>query len=237
MKPVEDTLPSKSEEKVEDHRIRVAADRRQRMRVRLQNAIIACYVAGPTFRLPSVEEVCGEARVSRATFYRHFDSVESALDIIGQSLLEEMFNDLAGLFGRRHKPIEHIAMGIQMFLMRSATDSVWAAFASRAIAFTEASSFVRGILTDLDDLHEAGIGHMLNVDAAKSLILGATMEGIRHVHQTGDRRREYVEDLTTLILCALGIDLETAVEHVRSSSIHIRGLALDCLDWWRDPWS
>ena len=226
---------SEAENKVVDHRVRVAGERRQRMRARLKDAILTCCTENMDFRLPAVEEVCRTAGISRATFYAYFDSVQDAVDELGQSLLDEMVNSLAAMFDG-DSGLERITMGIQLFLMRSATDSSWAAFVSRVIQINPNAEFSRSVASDLKSALEDNEISVTDIDAAMSLALGAMFEAIRHVHKTGDRRREYVENLTGMVLRALGVSAEQSAELVRKKAIHIRGMAPDYLEWWRDPW-
>ncbi len=197
---------------------------------------MTAYALSPTLQLPSVEDVCAEAGVSRATFYKHFDSVQDAADAIGESMLDEMTVSLEKMITLDQPPIERAAIGIQMFLMRSAVDPAWGSFVSRAFQMRKNADVFSGIDRDLRGALQEKGKEIRNFDAMRSLVLGATLEGIRSVHQTGERRRDYVEELTTTILCALGAAPEDATDLVRKTSIYIRGLALDCLEWWQDPW-
>lgn len=220
---------------VEDHRVRVAKERRQRMRARLQDAILTACTASPDLRLPSVEDVCRVADVSRATFYKHFDSVQDAVEGLGEALLDEMVLSLATIFDD-DTPVERITTGLQLFLMRGATDPAWATFVSRVVQIDPDTTFARTVSADLQDASDEGEIDIVSLDAARNMSLGAMFEAIRHLHKSGERRREYVESLTAMILRGLGVLPKKAAELVRQKSIHIRGLAPDRLEWWRDPW-
>lgn len=215
--------------------MRVARERRQRMRAHLQQAILTCCTERVEFRLPAVEEVCRSAGISRATFYTYFDSVQDAVDTLGQALLDEMVDNVDVLFDG-DTGLERITMGLQLFLMRSATDPAWASFVSRVIQVNPDAEFGRRVVADLNSALEEGDICVVDVDAAVSLSIGAMFEAIRHIHKTGDRRREYVENLTMMIIRALGVSADSAAALVRKTAIHLRGLAPDYLDWWRDPW-
>jgi hypothetical protein len=62
-------------------------------------------------------------------------------------------------------------------------------------------------------------------------------EAIRAMAQTRHPRREFVEEITTMILIGLGIAREASRSLVTETTIFIRGAAPDRLTWWRDPWS
>lgn len=221
----------------DDHRVRVAGERRERMRRRLLRAVMTSYSRRLEFGAPLVEDVCKAADVSRATFYKHFRTIDEAIDILGQQLMDEMFHSLELISPNRQEPLLRLTAGIQIFLMRSVTDPLWAAFVSRTQYLSRDTDLLKGLVTDIRTAQADGSIRIRNVDAAASLVVGALMEAIRHLQRTGQRSRDYVENLTAMILRALGVDYERAADVVRDRSIYIRGLAPDCLDWWRDPWT
>jgi AcrR family transcriptional regulator len=220
-----------------DHRVRVAREKRDRMHQRLLSAVMASYSERLEYGVPLVEDVCQTADVSRATFYKHFSSVDEAIDIVGQQLMDEMFHSLELISPRRQEPLLRLTAGIQIFLMRSVTDPLWAAFVSRTEYLSRETDLLKGLVTDIRMAQADGSIRVRNVDAAASLVVGGMMEAIRHLQRTGQRSRDYVENLTAMILCGLGVEYERAPDLVRERSIYIRGLAPDCLDWWRDPWT
>ena len=57
-----------------DHRVRVAGERRERMRKRLLDAVMAMYARNPHGGPPLIDDVIAEADASKATFYKYFAS-------------------------------------------------------------------------------------------------------------------------------------------------------------------
>ena len=220
----------------QDHRVRVAAEKRRKMKARLLDAVLQCCTADAEFTIPSAEQVCRQAEVSRATFYAHFDSVAAAVEELGEAQLEAMVQDLSTMF-EDSSPVERITMGLNLFLMRGATDPAWARFVARVVQINPATDFAKNVRTDIQNASDAGEIDIANVDAAVSVALGSLFEGIRHLHLTGEVQRDYVEKLTAMVLQALGVEPETADRTVRQQSIRIRGMAPDFVDWWRDPWA
>src|ERR1700692_137964 len=82
----------------EDFRVRVAAQKRDRMRARLIAATKDAYVAGGAERTPVVEDVIRQAGVSRGTFYKYFDSLDEILAEIGYAVAGEMLATYDRLF-------------------------------------------------------------------------------------------------------------------------------------------
>lgn len=220
-----------------DHRIRVARERRDRMRKRLLDAIMATYARHLQMGPPSVDDVIKEADVSRATFYKYFNSVEEALGLLGRELMDEMVDSLINLYGGKGDGFFRFTTGIQLFLLRSVIDPIWAAFVSASDELEQDARPLNGITMHLAEAREQGLVHFVDSEAAGTLAVGGMMEAIRYMVRSGNRSRAYVEDLAAMLLRGLGVDIETAREVVHERTIFIRGVGPDRLSWWRDPWS
>lgn len=219
-----------------DHRVRVAAQRREKMRARLLDAVLETYSSASDLQLPTADHVARHAGVSRPTFYAHFDSVQDAVEALGETLIDEMVTSLASLFGR-DGPLDRIVMGLSLFLMRAATDPVWARFVARIAQVRPETKFYRDVRRDLEEAAAAGEIEAPDIDAAISVALGAMFEAIRHLQHGGNDRRDYVRMVTIMTLRALGVEEEKAADRVRANSAQIRGLAPDHIAWWQDPWA
>ena len=220
----------------EDHRVRVGRERREKMRKRLLTAVMSSYATRKEHDTPVIDDIIKSADVSRATFYSHFLSLEEAVDTLGQDLAEEMMHSLEVLFKRNHTPLQRMARGTQVFLLRGVTDSLWGLFVSRTDYLSRNTYLLQTIAGDLMDARKLKLVEFSELEAATSLFVGAMMEAIRHLVKTDQRSRAYVEELTVMILRGLGVEREVAKEVVHEQAIYIRGLAPDRLSWWRDPW-
>jgi AcrR family transcriptional regulator len=221
----------------EDHRVRVARQRRTKMRRRLLSAVMATVVENAEGIVPTVDDVIVKADVSRATFYKYFSSVEEAIGLLGRELIDEMIEGLVALFGERNDPLFRMTTAIHLFLLRSVIDPQWATFVSRTAHLATETHLVEGIVQHLELAREQGFADFKNVQAAANVVVGSMLEAVRHIARTGVRDREHVEEVVRLILRALGLDDDQVGEIIRDRTIYIRGLAPDCLDWWRDPWA
>ncbi len=76
-----------------------------------------------------------------------------------------------------------------------------------------------------------------DAEAARTLAVGTMRETIKSIAQTDRPRRDFVDEITTMILIGLGIARDAARSLVSDATIFIRGAAPDRLAWWRDPWS
>ncbi len=220
----------------DNHRVRVGRERREKMRKRLLAAIMASYSRDKQFVTPVIADVIKEADVSRASFYSHFDSMEEAINALGESLVEEMIHSLEAFFRRSEDPLLRMAMGVQIFLLRSVTDPLWGAFVSRTNYLSHDIYLFTTIEKDLLAARKKKVVSFNDLEAATSLFVGSMMEAIRRLVKTDQRSRAYVEELTVMILHGLGVEYDRAKAVVEDRAIFIRGLAPDCLPWWRDPW-
>lgn len=216
----------------QDHRVRVAKIRREKMHDRLLEAVMASYA----HRRQQIEDVIEEAGVSRATFYKYFASLDEALDVLGEKLKEEVRNDIGQLVDNTHSALDRTTAGIQVFLLRGVTDPNWAGFVSQTNYVARDELLRKMIAADLETGRKEGVLHFEDCDAATTLMLGTLMEAIQFLSSTGERRRNFVEELNIMILCGLGVPHEQAAKTVRERTIYVRGLAPDKLKWWRDPW-
>lgn len=110
-----------------DHRPRVAAQRRERMRLRLLSSTLQL-VAAQGATATSIDDVIAAAGVSRGTFYKYFDSPQALV----QELAIKMARDLVCLADpvvrERDDPAERIACGIRLVCRLALHDPVAAGF-------------------------------------------------------------------------------------------------------------
>ncbi len=221
-----------------DHRVRVAQERRERMRKRLLDAVMTLYGARPHDGPPPVDDVIVHAEVSRATFYKYFTSVDAAINELGAELADEMVNSLIQIYSGSEPPFFRMVAATHLFLLRSVTDKVWAAFVSHTDILASDTAVLRGITGHLEASRKAGLVTFSDPHAAATLAIGTLLEAMRQIVRAKKRPpRSYVEEVVMMILRGLGVDRDPAARIVSDSAVFIRGAAPDRLPWWRDPWA
>lgn len=217
--------------------MRVAKVRRERMVARLLQAVMECYAGHVLSGPPTVEEVIARADVSRATFYKYFNSVDEAIEARASELVDEMIDSLKGLVAAQMRPILLFTVSVHLFLLRSVLDPTWAAFIARSDLLRADGVLIKGLTIHLADSLADQAVTFVDAEAARIVAIGAMRETIRSIATSSSPRRGLVDEVTTMILIGLGLTREAAQSLVVDATIFIRGAAPDRLSWWRDPWS
>ncbi len=206
------------------------------MVARLLQAVMECYAGHVQSGPPAVEEVLARADVSRATFYKYFNSVDEAIEVRAGELVSEMIVSLKGLLGSPMKPLMLFTISVHLFLLRSVLDPTWGAFVARSDLLRPHGALIAGLNNHLADAMAEKELVFSDLEAARILAIGTMRETIRSLAQDKAPRRDLVEEVTRMILIGLGLTRETAQDLVRDATIFIRGSAPDQLSWWHDPW-
>lgn len=110
-----------------DHRSRVAAGRRLKMRRRLVESAMLVFAdkgAGASV----IQEVVAEANVSQGTFYNYFCTNEDLLAAVIDELNNELMSTIESVVGGIDDPARRIATGIRLYLHTAETYPVLARF-------------------------------------------------------------------------------------------------------------
>jgi len=193
-----------------DHRPRVAAERRERMRLRLlSTAVRISAEKGPAAM--SIDDVVAGADVSRGSFYKYFPSTDALVREVGTQVANELIRMAEPVVIGFDDPAERVACGIRL-VARTAIDlPVIAAFIVR-LGWPD----VRGPGILLDFLRRdlsAGIRQRrfarMPITLALNIVCG-TVLGAAHCMLAPDCERDFAEQAAASALRALGIDADEA---------------------------
>ena len=216
----------------EDHRVRVARERRARMRTRLLATVLATYKGDQTRGPAALDEVLACAGVSKATFYKYFPSIEAAVIELGERLADEMAVAIVSNYADVIRPPERLAIGFQLFLTRSALDPRWANFVTHGAYLSPDHALVLEVRQDFERGIETGDYELESVCAAVALTIGAMVEGMRHIAQSPSPRA-YAETLTAMTLRAVGVPASQARATAANASARLRAGAAELFPWWK----
>jgi AcrR family transcriptional regulator len=197
-----------------DHRPRVAAERRARMRARLLDSALAL-VAERGVAAASIDAVISAARVSRGTFYKYFDAPDTLLRELALELTNDILRAVHPLVLQHDDPAARIATGMRVV--------VRLAYSRPAVG----SFFLRLGWPDIDRRHvlfdfvqrdlEAGIrrGRFTAMPTLLALnIVAGTALGAIHAVLCKVSARDIAEQAAASALRALGIEAEQAARLV-----------------------
>lgn len=228
-----DLGPSVSgEEPRENHRVRVAREKRKRMKAHLMHSIIAVCSGRKLTGSTVIEDVVRHANVSRGTFYKYFETLDEAVIEIAFELAEEMTAGIAPVYDVLEDPVARTATGFQTFLSRSCMDASWGAFIVHLDLLNgEQNKIASKVKGDIRLGVQTGDYSVSSVDTAADLLMGAKHEAIRRII-AGENRSEYVRGMVKMVLRSFGVPDWRAQEAVEHSFARLCKMAPEHLPWW-----
>lgn len=220
-----------------DPRSRAAALRRERMRDRLLDTVFELYQPGQANGHLVIDDVIQAAAVSRGSFYKYFDSLEAAVDVLGERLTAGMIGDYRRLFDDDDDPLLRAVGGAAMAMLRAWHDPRWAGFTCRVDYvdyFERASSFDLMVRDALDAARSQGQIAFTSIDVAVDLIVGVTIEARRRLMRPAVAApRAYMDEMIARTFHAL--DASPAMIGPTLAAVWQRLAAHGPgLDWWSD---
>ncbi len=217
----------------EDHRVRVAREKRKRMRAHLMQSVITVCSGRKLTGSTVIEDVVRHAEVSRGTFYKYFESLDEAVIEAAAKLAEEMTVGIASVYDVLEDPVLRTATGFQTFLSRSWMEPDWGAFIIHLDLLNgeqnQISSKVKG---DIRLGVETGDYFVESIDTAADLLMGAKHEAIRRII-AGQEDAAYIRDITAMVLRGFGLSHHKAEKSVGDAFARLCNEAPGKLSWWR----
>jgi TetR/AcrR family transcriptional regulator, ethionamide resistance regulator len=105
---------------VQDHRPRVAAERRERMRMRLLNTVVRVG-AGKGPAALTIDDIVVGAEVARGSFYKYFPSIDALLRDLATQIANELIRMAEPIVLGYNDPAERVSCGIRL-VSRTAID-------------------------------------------------------------------------------------------------------------------
>jgi AcrR family transcriptional regulator len=215
----------------ENHRVRVAREKRERMHAHLLRSIMAVCSGDQSDRPKVIDDVVRHAEVSRGTFYKHFGSLEEAVAELGAELADEMTVGIAPVHDLVQDPRERVGMGSQLFMRRAMFDPHWGGFLAHIGLLDPGNAMVRNMTEDIRRGVAAGHFHVANVECGLDLLIGTKVEAIRRIVR-GGLDVTYVEAMSAMILRGLGLVPAEAEGVASAMSKRLEAAAPSSLGWW-----
>jgi AcrR family transcriptional regulator len=195
-----------------DHRPRVAAERRERMRARLLECALSLAAAKGPERL-SIDDVIAAAEVSRGTFYKYFDSPDSLVQALAVELTNAVIRSLHPLVEPLDDLAERMATGVRATLRLVRAYPVLGAFMVRAgwPVSERTQQFFVVVGADLRKGIRQGRFARMHGEVALNVLAGS-MVGAMHSITHERVPRDFAEQTAIAILRALGLPEQEAAE-------------------------
>lgn len=219
-----------------DHRARIAEKKRLLMRTRLLDSTMRVFAeaAGTT---PVIDDVIREARVSRGTFYRYFDSLDQVLIALGQDLSNQMTNDIRPLYDILEEPWQRVSVGFRIFLVRALLDHKWAGFVTRVDVWPHHTLVAECISRDLECGRIAGQLTFQRLDVATNFLMGASAHSIQAILQGVENVNNYMDACVHMAMASVGADPETCQRGVDFSLCYLQNWGAGALNLPRPVWA
>ena len=195
---------------VQDHRQRVAAERRERMRARLLASAMKLIAAkGPA--ATSIDDVIVAAEVSRGTFYKYFPSPEALVRELAIEIANELIRMAEPVVQSYDDPAERVSSGMRL-VSRLAIDHPLAATFLVRLGWPDARGqnmlldFVKRDLTE--GIHQGRFTRM-PIALALNIVTGAVL-GATHCMLEPGCESDFAEQSAAAALRALGLDAKSA---------------------------
>ncbi|AOZ10630.1 TetR/AcrR family transcriptional regulator [Cupriavidus malaysiensis] len=192
-----------------DHRQRVAARRRQRMRSLLLSSALQLLVENRTAS-PSIDDIIVAAQVSRGTFYKYFPSSDAIMrELIGR--VAEQWVRVADPIVRSHDdPAEHIAIGIRLASMLAVHQPGVAGILGQfGWAGQQAPNMLEFVRRDIEEGMRRNRFARMPVTLAFNIVTGAAMSAMHRMLET-ECADDFSELAAAVALRALGVESATA---------------------------
>lgn len=203
---------------MQDHRQRVAAERRERMRARLlASAMKLIAEKGPA--ATSIDDVISAAEVSRGTFYKYFPSPDALVRALAIEVANELITMAEPVVLSYSDPAERVSSGIRL-VARLAIDHPLAATFLVRLGWPDARGpnmlldFVKRDLTE--GIRQGRFTHM-PIALALNIVTGAVL-GSTHCMLEPDCDSNFAEQSAAAALRGLGVDAKSA-ERIASSPL------------------
>lgn len=196
----------------EDHRSRVAADRREKTRNRLIQSAIPVF-AEKGVDASVIDDVIAAAGVSRGTFYNYFQSNRELLLAVNKQLGDELILSVEKTVAALPDPAERVAAGVGLLIQVVRDIPLLARFVAQV--GLEAAGPDSLCYAYLGTQIQAGIdqGRFLKcpINIALDLLAGATLFAVLRISLGGISDTHGPEAITT-ILRGLGLNAAEAAD-------------------------
>lgn len=195
----------------EDHRTRVAAERREKMRARLQESALQIIAAEGAAGL-SIDRLIQHAGVSRGTFYKYYDAPVALVRELALGISNELIQHAEPLVQQVEDPAARIAMGLRALMQTCRAHPVLGHFLVH-LGWHDVSQqhlMFDYVQRDLQQAQRQGRLPAMPNELALALVGASAIAGIQVMMRSPRKLRDLPELTAAAILQALGMPAQEA---------------------------
>ncbi len=214
----------------EDHRTRVAREKRTRMRAHLLRAVVSVHETSLNGDSAVIDDVIRQANVARGTFYQYFSSLDDAIAESSSTLMAEMAAGADAIYSSIQDPAMRVATGLFAFPLRASMDRPWGAFLLRNRLEGD-NPITRRIRADLAAGMTAAVFSLPSTEAGLDMLLGALRQSVQRIVQgTGELR--VAREVAEMVLRSFGLSSDDARRTARKAYENLVDRGPELLPWW-----
>jgi AcrR family transcriptional regulator len=211
-----------------DHRTRVAAEKRVKMRRRLVESAMLVF-AEKGVDASVIDDVIAAAAVSRGSFYHYFRTNAELLAATSEELANELITAIEERVGNFEDPAKRLACGMRLYLHTARKYPLLAGFVSRAGFDVNSPSnrFNDYLPRHITEGIELGKFRPMQLEAALDIVAGAGLVALFRL-TAPETKPDYPEQIVAAMLRGLGVK-ETKISTLMSLDIEPLVLPPDSL--------
>lgn len=220
----------------QDFRVKAAREKREKMRARLLDATLEIYQPNDKGPEAVIDDVVKKAGVSRGTFYKYFDSLDEAIESLGEHLADDMLRSYETIFSESLEDSAYLAGGTVITLARAAMEPRWGIFISHVDFINHLSDqrSLSDIVTKplLEGKHQ-GLLHFTAIEAAADMLIGATVEATKRLAHGQQQNQAYILEVAQCCMQGLGMDQKNAKQSATTAWQRLKEHQKQ-LSWWQE---
>lgn len=199
-------------EEIEDYRLLVGAQRREKTRIKLlETALTVFNTKGPD--LAVTEDFIVAAGISRGTFYNHFKTASDLLLALSSDMSDEVLQVIDPIVLTLDNPVHRFSAGVRLYMQMAYRYPLWGDFLRRVgTRIATRGQLIETYLTR--DLRSSLDQHLINVDnvlIARDIVLGSIFYGIETM-LIENMPNDYPEKVMFHVLVGLGVKKSEATK-------------------------
>jgi AcrR family transcriptional regulator len=197
-------------DKPNDHRPRVAAERRERMRKRLIESAMIVF-ADKGVGASVIPDVVAAAEVSQGSFYNYFRTNEELLVAVGDELSGEMVLLIEPVVGDIADPAVRVATAVRCYLHLARSHPLLARFLAAAglRMLVQHDATFRYLPADLEEGQKQGVFADVPLDIVLNLVAGAGIAALDRMAR-GRTPKAYPDQIVAGMMRMLGLSVADA---------------------------